>query len=282
MAKKKRMINCEFVQASSFKFKRSNQAKLLYFYMICSADDKGFVDNVDELIELLTYNENKFKNNLQNTFEQSVKELVDKALLIRFNDNHGNSIYLIKHWFMHNVIPKERLQPSTYERYLKGIELTPSGEYNVLQVYSTNEYKVKESNINNNTTNEGNDNNEGGIKVSLSIKDTDIDIVYISYLDRKANSLIRSVADNPEFDYDRLIEWLEEVDIKSKNIPSAWFTKVFPRELEKGTFQKVIKPSPPKTDGLPNWEEMIDDLNPTENNDPTSPDYLEKLEKENK
>ena len=144
MAKKKRMINCEFVQASSFKFKRSNQAKLLYFYMICSADDKGFVDNVDELIELLTYNENtKFKNNLQNTFEQSIKELVDKALLIRFNDNHGNSIYLIKHWFMHNVIPKERLQPSTYERYLKGIELTPSGEYNVLQVYSTNEYKVK-------------------------------------------------------------------------------------------------------------------------------------------
>ena len=280
------MINCEFVQASSFKFKRSNQAKLLYFYMICSADDKGFVDNVDELIELLTYNDTKFKNNLQNTFEQSVKELVDKALLIRFNDNHGNSIYLIKHWFMHNVIPKERLQPSTYERYLKGIELTPSGEYNVLQVYSTNEYKVKESNINNNNINdEGNDNNEGGIKVSLSIKDTDIDIVYISYLDRKANSLIRSVADNPEFDYNRLIEWLEEVDIKSKNIPSAWFTKVFPQELEKGTFNKVIKPEPPKTDDLPSWEEMIDDLETPakeEEVDITDKDYLEKVEKEKK
>jgi hypothetical protein len=278
------MINCEFVQASSFKFKRSNQAKLLYFYMICSADDKGFVDNVDELIELLTYNDTKFKNNLQNTFEQSIKELVDKALLIRFNDNHGNSIYLIKHWFMHNVIPKERLQPSTYERYLKGIELTPSGEYNVLQVYSANEYKVKESNINNNNINdEGNDNNEGGIKVSLSIKDTDIDIVYISYLDRKANSLIRSVVDNPEFDYNRLIEWLEEVDIKSKNIPSAWFTKVFPQELEKGTFNKVIKPDPPKTDDLPNWEEMIDDLEPPtkqEEVDITNKDYLEKVEKE--
>ena len=27
--------------------------------MICSADDKGFVDNVDELIELLTYNQDK-------------------------------------------------------------------------------------------------------------------------------------------------------------------------------------------------------------------------------
>ena len=85
--------------------------------------------------------------------------------------------------------------------------------------------------------------------------------MYISYLDRKANSLIRSVVDNPEFDYNRLIEWLEEVDIKSKNIPSAWFTKVFPRELEKGTFNKVIKPEPPKTDDLPSWEEMIDDLN---------------------
>jgi predicted phage replisome organizer len=104
----------------------------------------------------------------------------------------------------------------------------------------------------------------------------------IDYLNNYSNDLITKENSRDDFDYDKFNEWLEEADVKSKDYPNAWFKKVFPIELEKGTFNKVVKPEPPKTDDLPSWEEMIDDLNPTENNDPTSPDYLEQLEKENK
>ena len=103
----------------------------------------------------------------------------------------------------------------------------------------------------------------------------------IDFLDNYSNHLIKKALIRDDFDTDKLNEWLEDADIKSKDNPSAWFTKVFPAELEKGTFNKIVKPKPPETSDLPSWEEMIDDLNPTENNDPTNPDYLEKLEKEN-
>lgn len=104
----------------------------------------------------------------------------------------------------------------------------------------------------------------------------------IDYLNNYSNDLITKANSKDDFDYDKFNEWLEEADVKSKDYPNAWFKKVFPIELEKGTFNKIVKPEPPKTDDLPSWEEMIDDLNPTEDNDPTNPDYLEQLEKENK
>lgn len=104
----------------------------------------------------------------------------------------------------------------------------------------------------------------------------------IDYLNNYSNDLITKANSRDDFDYNKFNEWLEEADVKSKDYPNAWFKKVFPIELEKGAFNKVVKPEPPKTDDLPSWEEMIDDLNPTEDNDPTNPDYLEQLEKENK
>ena len=43
----KRMINCDFLNASKFKTRLSNKAKLLYMYMFINADDKGFVDTTE-------------------------------------------------------------------------------------------------------------------------------------------------------------------------------------------------------------------------------------------
>ena len=104
----------------------------------------------------------------------------------------------------------------------------------------------------------------------------------IDYLNNYSNDLITKANSKDDFDYDKFNEWLEEADVKSKDYPNAWFKKVFPIELEKGTFNKVVKPEPPKTDDLPNWEEMLDDLDPTKENDITNKDYLEKVEKEKK
>ena len=94
----------------------------------------------------------------------------------------------------------------------------------------------------------------------------------IDFLDNYSNNLIKKALSRNDFDTDKLNEWLEDADIKSKDNPSAWFTKVFPAELEKGTFNKIVKPKTPNNAGLPSWEEMIDDLNPTEDNDSNNDD----------
>lgn len=172
MAKYKRMINCDFVNASSFKLKTSNRAKLLYFFMLSSADDKGFIDNADELIELLDSNDRKFGNEsnamlMPESFETALDELLDKSLLYKFEDRHNNKIYLIKHWFLHNQIPTARVRESSYEKYLKKVKINDDKEYEIClsakQVPSTcqanaeqlssqrkeNKSKVNESKLNN-------------------------------------------------------------------------------------------------------------------------------------
>lgn len=134
MAKYKRMINCDFVNAGSFKLKTSNRAKLLYFFMLCNADDKGFVDNADELIELLDSNDRKFGNESNATlmpenFETALSELLDKGLLYKFEDRHNNKIYLIRQWYIHNQIPTVRVRDSSYEKYLEQVKINDEKEY---------------------------------------------------------------------------------------------------------------------------------------------------------
>ena len=68
-----RLINCEFINASSFKVNVSNKAKLLYLMMIMNGDDRGFVDTTNELINSLSANENECEKSvslelLENTY----------------------------------------------------------------------------------------------------------------------------------------------------------------------------------------------------------------------
>ena len=58
---KHRLVNCEFIHASSFKVNLSNKAKLLYLMMLTSADDKGFVDTTNDIINALKTNDNEFE-----------------------------------------------------------------------------------------------------------------------------------------------------------------------------------------------------------------------------
>ena len=104
---KQRLINCEFVNASSFKVNVSNRAKLLYLMMITNGDDRGFVDSVQDLINALTNNEKEFDNTislelLENTYNSALQELLDKGYIYEFKDSHSNRVYLIRHWFYHN------------------------------------------------------------------------------------------------------------------------------------------------------------------------------------
>ena len=104
---KYRLINCEFLCSSSFKSNVSNKAKLLYFFMFMSGDDRGFVDTTNDIIVALQKNDNDFEKSenmslLENTYETALNELLDRGYLYEFKDNHNNKVHLIRHWFYHN------------------------------------------------------------------------------------------------------------------------------------------------------------------------------------
>lgn len=106
-----RLINCEFINASSFKVNVSNKAKLLYLMMFANGDDRGFVDTTQDLIDALEKNENDNDKSvslelLGNTYNNALQELLEKGYLYEFKDNHCNRVHLIRHWFYHNKLVK--------------------------------------------------------------------------------------------------------------------------------------------------------------------------------
>ena len=138
----KRLISCDFINASSFKLKLSNKAKLMYIYLFANADDKGFVANALELAEKLQEIDNNENNNalVEFNYIDSLQELVDSGHLYKFTDNHGNDTYLIRHWFKHNKLIKGL--ESDYQSLLKMVELIDNE-------WEMRKKPVKENNINN-------------------------------------------------------------------------------------------------------------------------------------
>jgi len=131
MAKEKRMFNVGFMVAESFKMNLSNKSKLLYTYIVLSSDDRGFCDNVKELIVLLNGNDHEFLNTglVEYDYKSALQDLLERGYLIWITDNHGNDIYLVRHWYLHNQIPKDRVNESRYETYLDYFEINDENEY---------------------------------------------------------------------------------------------------------------------------------------------------------
>lgn len=144
---KQRLLNCDFINASSFKVEMSNKAKLLYLFMFANGDDRGFVDNTNELIKTLQENDIEFRNEinlelLNNDYQSALKELIDKGLIYEFNNNHKNKVHLIRHWYYHNHLKKGLW--TNYYKYVSLVEIVEN-EY-VLKKRNTHKEKEKEEN----------------------------------------------------------------------------------------------------------------------------------------
>lgn len=119
---RQRLINCDFFGASGFTKNLSNKGKLLYFFFLTNADDKGFVGNGLDISQNLDQCEQEFENVLfQYTYTNALDELVDKRLCYEFNDKCRNRIFLIRHWFLHNKTQK--FLTTNYGQYLSKVEL---------------------------------------------------------------------------------------------------------------------------------------------------------------
>ena len=155
---RQRLINCDFFGVSGFTKNLSNKAKLLYFFFLANADDKGFVGNGLDLAENLDQCEQDFENVLfQYKYVDALKELVDKRLVYAFEDKCHNKTYLIRHWFLHNK--NQKFLTTNYVSYLAKVELI-DGEYHL----KGEKKPTKENKENKETkeikTNETNDNDE--------------------------------------------------------------------------------------------------------------------------
>lgn len=138
---KKRLINCDYFNTSGFT-NLSNKAKLLYFYFLTSADDKGFVGNGQDIAETLDNCEELQDNVLFNyKYVDALQELVDKRLVYVFTDKCGNKTYLIRHWFMHNK--NQGFLTTNFISYLAKVELV-DGEYQLKTIKGENQLKEKE------------------------------------------------------------------------------------------------------------------------------------------
>lgn len=143
---KKRLINCDYFNTSGFT-SLSNKAKLLYFYFLTNADDKGFVGNGKDIAETLDKCEEIQDNVLFNyKYVDALHELVDKRLVYAFSDKLGNITYLIRHWFMHNK--NQGFLTTNFISYLAKVELV-NDEYQLKTIKGENlkEKEIKENEI---------------------------------------------------------------------------------------------------------------------------------------
>lgn len=154
---RQRLINCEFLNASSFKINVSNKAKLLYLMMIVNSDDKGFVDTTNDIINALTDNDKEFDNKvslelIETTYTSALQELLQRGYLYEFKDNHNNKVHLIRHWFFHNKLKKGLW--TNYRNFLDMVQLE-SNEYILAKGKKPlKEDKIKEDNINQDIVNQ--------------------------------------------------------------------------------------------------------------------------------
>ena len=145
---KKRLINCDFLNACSFIDNISNKGKLLYIYMFLNGDDMGFVSNANTIVNSLEKNDKSYRNEinltlLNNDYPCALNELLEKGLLYVFVDRHQNNVYLIRHWFKHNQYRKGLT--TNYTTLLRQVQLVEwEWQKKPLKEIKINENKVNE------------------------------------------------------------------------------------------------------------------------------------------
>ena len=95
---RRRMFSLEIVDSDSFN-EMSTEACVLYFHMVMHADNRGYVNCAKTII-----------SNLQGANTGHLIELLNKRFVLKRKED----VYLIKHWYIHNDIPKGRVEETNY------------------------------------------------------------------------------------------------------------------------------------------------------------------------
>lgn len=88
-------------------------AQALYFHLAMRADDDGFVNNPKKVMRIV------------GASNDDAKILLSKRFLLEFD----SGIIVIKHWWMHNYIQKDRYKPTVYQEEKAKLAKKPNGSY---------------------------------------------------------------------------------------------------------------------------------------------------------
>ena len=118
-------------------------SQLLYFHLVMEADDDGFVSSPKKTMKMVGSNSDDYK------------VLLSKRFLIPFE----SGVCVIKHWWIHNTLYKDRYHLTTYQDELKTLKIKDNGAYTdnlltettqnvnkMLTQTKLNETKLKETN----------------------------------------------------------------------------------------------------------------------------------------
>ena len=88
-------------------------AQALYFHLAMRADDDGFINNPKKVMRIV------------GASNDDAKILLTKRFLLEFD----SGIIVIKHWWMHNYIQKDRYKPTVYQEERAQLAKKPNGAY---------------------------------------------------------------------------------------------------------------------------------------------------------
>ena len=108
----RRMFTMKIVDSDAFlDMPMSTQA--LYFHLNMRADDDGFVNNPKRIMRMMSAS------------EDDLKLLIAKRFILCFE----NGVIVIKHWRMHNLLRKDRYNPTQYTEEKAMLTIKEDGAY---------------------------------------------------------------------------------------------------------------------------------------------------------
>lgn len=116
------MFNKAILQSDAFS-EMSPNAQNLYVRMCLDADDDGFVDNIKTMMKV------------HDMKPGELKELTDKRFVLAF----PSGIHVIKHWFLHNRIAKDRYKPTKYVEERNTLQKKDDGAYTLSRIRNVDE-----------------------------------------------------------------------------------------------------------------------------------------------
>ena len=108
----KRMFSMKIVDSDAF-LEMPLTAQCLYFHLNMRADDDGFIGNPKKIMRMIGARDDDFKL------------LIAKRFIILFED----SVVVIKHWWMHNTLAKDRYHETSYLDEKRQLKLKDNKSY---------------------------------------------------------------------------------------------------------------------------------------------------------
>lgn len=109
----KRMFSKKLIDSDAF-LDMSISAQGLFFHLCMRADDDGFVDAPKRIARECQAS------------SEDLQVLIDRRYVLTFPDSN---VIVIKHWRLHNTIPKDRYKPTLYTEEKSQIGVKPNGAY---------------------------------------------------------------------------------------------------------------------------------------------------------